>query len=133
MATVPIPVPVSPSSNSGGVGSAVLSSAQTGNGASTNVGDRAGYRGAALLVITTTVGATPSVLVDIQGSIDGVDWWNVPYADVSAPGTVSVAQLAAITTATTVRKILQADAPWRYLRLNYSSNTNVTLTTTVYL
>lgn len=117
----------------GSSASAVLSAAQTGSAPSTNTADRGINRGAALLTIVTTVGATPTVTVDIQGSVDGADWWNVPYADVATPTTVSVAQLAPITTATTNRKILQPNAPWRYLRLNYTANTNVTLTVSVFV
>jgi hypothetical protein len=110
-----------------------LSTAQTGNGASTNVADRGGTAlQPGLLVITSTIGATPGVLVDIQGSIDNVTFWNIPYADFATPETVSVAQLAQITTATTLRKYLRPGHPWRYLRTFYSSNTNVTLSVDAY-
>lgn len=51
-----------------------LSSAQTGNGDSTNTLDRGGSTGAALLKITSTVGATPTVTVNIMGSADGTDF-----------------------------------------------------------
>ena len=111
------------------VSGAVLSSAQTGNGASQNVADRgAASVGPALLTIVTTVGSTPTVTIDIQGSADGVDWWNVPYADIATPGTVAVASLV-VTTATTNRKIIQPQVPYRFLRLNLSANTNVTIAT----
>src|SRR5215213_1243345 len=109
-----------------GPGAVSLSSAQTGNGASTNVCDRGGSTNAALIKITTTVGASPTVTIAIEGSADGSDWFAVPYADAATPTTVSVATFA-ITTATTVRKIVQADVPVRYLRLNYTSNNNVTI------
>ena len=104
-----------------------LSTAQTGNGASTNVADRGGNQCAALLVITTTVGATPTCTYAIEGSVDGTTWFPVAYADSATPETVSVATFA-ITTATTVRKILRPAHPWRYLRVSYSANTNVTST-----
>jgi hypothetical protein len=87
--------------------------------------------GPSLLTIVTTIGATPSVLVDIQGSVDNTDWWNIPYADAATPTTVAVAQLAAITTAATFRKILPGYYPWRFMRLLYTANTNVTVTATV--
>jgi hypothetical protein len=116
----------------GAFNGAVLSSTQTGNGSSTNVVDRGGLFGSSLLTVVTTIGATPSVLIDIQGSADLTDWWNVPYADIATPGTVTVAQLGPVTTATTLRKILSGYIPWRFLRLNYSSNTNVTLTATIF-
>jgi hypothetical protein len=114
--------------------SVVLSSAQTGNGPSTDVCDRGFVApGPALLTVVTTVGATPTVLVDIQGSADGTDWFNVAYATAAAPETVTVAQVGPITTAITSRFILRPNHPWRYLRLNYSSNTNVTLTATLFV
>lgn len=107
---------------------AELSSGQTGNGVSQNVLDRLGGTGEpCLLEITTTVGATPTVTVDVQGSADGVTWWNVPYAEVATPQTFAVAALV-ITTAGTRRLILPRDVPWRFLRLSYSANTNVTVT-----
>lgn len=114
------------------VANVALSAAQAGNGASSNVADRGVTSvGPALLTIVTTVGATPTVTVDIQGSADGVDWWDVPYADAATPTTVAVAALT-ITTAATFHKILQPQAPWRYLRLLYSANTNVTITATLF-
>lgn len=110
---------------------ASLSSAQTGNGQSTNIADRGGARGPALLRITTTVGATPTCTYAIEGSADGTNWFNIAYADSATPTTVAVATFA-ITTATTVYKLLQVDQPWRYVRLTYSSNTNVTNTADVW-
>lgn len=106
---------------------ASLSAGQTGNGDSTNVVDTGAGTGPVLLKITTTVGATPTVTVNIQGSADGTNWFNVPYADSATPTTVAVAALT-ITSATTSYKYLQVNAPWRYLKLAYSANTNVTLT-----
>lgn len=111
----------------GGPDTASLSAAQTGNGASTNVADRGGATGAALLRLTTTVGATPTVTVAIEGSADGTNWFNVPYADSATPTTVAVANVV-ITTATTSYKIIQPSVPVRFLRLTYSANTNVTIT-----
>lgn len=108
-----------------------LSAAQTGNGPSTNVLERAGgFSGMAILQITTAIGATPTCTYAIEGSIDGSTWFPVPYADSATPGTESVATFV-ITTATTVRKYLRAGVPWRFLRLNYSANTNVTNTADV--
>ena len=110
---------------------ATLSAAQTGNGQSTNVADRGGARGPALLKITTTVGATPTVTIAVEGSADGTNWFNIPYADSATPTTIAVATFA-ITTATTVYKLLQVDQPWRFVRLTYSANTNVTSTADVW-
>ena len=122
MATVPI--------QSGG--SAVLGTAQTGNADSTNTADRGLLRGGAALVVTSAVGATPTVKLDIQGSVDGTNWFNVGYALVATPETVAVAQIT-ITTAVTTTYLLRPNHPWRYLKTVYSANTNVTLTATLYV
>lgn len=114
----------------GGTGlpnAANLSTAQTGDGVSTNVVDRGGSVGPALLTLVTTVGATPTVTVAIEGSADGSTFFPVAYAAAGTPETVSVAAVV-ITTATTSRFILRPNHPWRYLRLTYSANTNVTTT-----
>lgn len=104
-----------------------LSTAQTGNGASTNVVDRGASGCSALLKVTTTVGATPTVTIAIEGSADGTNWFNVAYALPASPETVAVANVV-ITTATTNLYVLRPNHPWRYLRLTYSANTNVTTT-----
>jgi len=112
---------------------ASLSAAQTGNGVSTNIVDRGGAVGRpALLKITTTVGATPTCTYAIEGSPDGVNWFSAAYEDSAAPGVLSSATFV-ITTATTVWKILPADRPWKYLRITYSGNTNVTNTADVFV
>jgi hypothetical protein len=126
MATIRSGVPT------GGPDKINLSTAQTGDGNSTNTGDRQGSTGPCLLTIVSTIGATPTVTVAIAGSVDGVDFFPVAYADAGTPETVSVATFA-ITTATTTRKILRANHPWRFLQLQYSANTNVTLTADLYV
>jgi hypothetical protein len=119
--------------SSGGLNTVNLSTAQTGNGVSTNVADRGGAQNiVGLLKLTTTVGATPTVTIAIEGSPDGTNWFNVAYADSATPETVSVANVV-ITTATTVYKILRVDHPWQYLRLTYSANTNVTTTADLFI
>lgn len=109
-----------------------LSTTQTGDADSTNTADR-GWTlpGAALLKIVTTVGATPTVDVDIQGSMDGTNFYNIAYALIGTPETAAVATIT-ITTATTNYYVLRPNHPWRYLKLVYSSNTNVTLTADVF-
>lgn len=115
-------------------GSAVLCSAQTGNGNSTNTADRgpAGVGRPGAVVITSAVGATPTVTVDIQGSVDGVNFFNVAYALVATPESVAVGAFT-ITTAVTTTYLLRPDHAWRYLKLVFSANTNVTLTATAYV
>ena len=111
---------------------AVLSSAQTGNGDSTNFAQRALTAPGGAVVITSTIGSTPTVTVNIQGSVDGVAWFNVPYALVATPRTFVLTALT-ITTAVTTTYLLQENIPFTYLKLALSANTNVTLTATAYL
>lgn len=109
-------------------GAVRLQNGQTGNAVSTNVVDRNAGRGPGLLKIVSAIGATPTVTVNIEGSCDGVDWLNVPYATQAAPETPVVAALT-ITTAVTSYYRLRPLHAWRFLRLVMSANTNVTLTT----
>jgi hypothetical protein len=116
----------------GGERSANLSSAQTGNGDSTNIVQRGVRETGGAVVITSTVGATPTVTVNIQGSVDGVAWFNVPYSLVATPRTFVLTAIT-ITTAVTTTYLLQELIPYRFLKLAYSANTNVTLTADAYL
>lgn len=110
----------------------VLSAAQTGNGDSTNVLYRKYCgKGPIGLVLLSAIGATPTVTVNIQGSSDGVAYYNIPYALVATPSTFVLTALT-ITTAVTTTYLLQPDQSWMYLKLVYSANTNVTLTATAY-
>lgn len=104
-----------------------LSTSQTGNGDSTNVWDRGNRRGAAAVVVTSVVGSTPTVTVNIMGSVDGSSFYNVPYALNATPETVAIAAIT-ITTAVTTTYQLRPNHAWRFLKLVYSANTNVTLT-----
>lgn len=105
-----------------------LQAAQGGNADSTNIMDRGVLFGAGLLQIASVAGATPTVTVAILGSIDGVSYWNIAYALVATPETVAVGTFA-ITTTVTTNYILRPNHPWRFLKVNMSANTNVTLTT----
>jgi hypothetical protein len=107
--------------------SANLSTAQTGNGPSTNVVDRGGSVGPALLRLVTTIGATPTCTYAVEGSNDGAAFFAVQYADSGSPQTLVIATFA-VTTATTVRLLIPANIPVRFLRVTYSANTNVTNT-----
>jgi len=112
----------------------LLGSAQTGNTDTTNTAERSSDRIGlpAAVVLTSTVGATPTVTVKILASVDGVNWFNVGYALVATPETATVADIT-ITTAITTTYLLRPHQPWRYLKLNYSANTNVTLTARAYV
>lgn len=110
----------------------VLGTAETGNGDTADTLDRGSHRGPAAVVLTSTVGATPTVTVQILGSVDGVNFYKVAYALVATPETVTVADIT-ITTAVTTTYLLRPDHAWRFLKVNRAANTNVTLTATAYL
>lgn len=105
----------------------LLCTALGGNVDSTNTLDRGLLRGGGAVVITSAIGATPTVTVNIQGSMDGVAFFNVPYALVATPRTFVITAVT-ITTAVTTTYLLQELIPWRFLKLVLSANTNVTLT-----
>lgn len=105
-----------------------LSAAQAGNGPSTNVADRGPSHKGAVVRITTAVGGTPTCTYQIEVSADGVAWAPATYADLATPAVNSTSTFV-ITTATTVQKIVKQPTPWRYVRVTYSANTNVTNTT----
>lgn len=109
-----------------------LATAQTGNGASTDILDRGTRTGPVGVQIVSTVGGTPTVTVALEGSMDGTTWFAVPYTDPATPDTSSVATFT-ITTATTTRKYVRGGFPYRYLRCFMSANTNVTLTIDVFV
>lgn len=107
-----------------------LSTTQTGSADSTHTFDfgntRAGREGA-LVKIVTTVGATPTCTFQIKGSVDNSTFFNLKYADSATP-TTFVSSTFAITSATTVAKLIKPGQIWRYLKITYSANTNVTIT-----
>lgn len=108
-----------------------LSTSQTGTGDSTNTLDRGRYTGPGAVVITNVAGATPTVTVNILGSVDGTNFYNIAYSLVATPETVAVAAIT-ITTAATTTYLLRPNHAWRFLKLNYSANTNETLTATAW-
>lgn len=110
-----------------------LSSAQTGSADSTftfDYGNRKAGREGAMVKITTTVGATPTCTYQIKGSVDNSTFFNLLYADSATPSTF-VSSTFVITTATTVAKLIKPGQVWRYLKITYSANTNVTNTAAI--
>src|SRR5437773_598829 len=91
---------------------------QGGTGDSANVLDRGSLRRAALLRIASVAGTT--LTVNIQGSGDVSNWYNVAYAVSATPETATVAALT-ITTTTTAYYILRPEHPWRFLKLVLSA------------
>ena len=112
-----------------------LQNAQTGNADSTNTIQRSGSDAnmrQVVLRIVSTIGATPTVTVNIKGSADGVTFWNIPYSPLAAaPGDWSTAAIV-ITTATTALYALMPNQPWTFIKLLMTLNTNVTLTTDIF-
>jgi hypothetical protein len=85
--------------------------------------DRGSYRGPAALVIANIGGSTPTETIDIQGSVDNINFYNCAYALVATPNTVAVAQITVTTTATTTY-LLVTDQAWRFLRVVTGTITN---------
>jgi len=109
-----------------------LGTAQTGNVDTTNTAYRGNRTGGGAVVVTSAIGATPTVTVNIRGSVDDTNWFNIPYSLVATPRTFVLTAIT-ITTAVTTTYLLQELVFWRYLKLVYSANTNVTLTATAYV
>lgn len=109
------------------LGAVNLQTAQTGNADSTNTADRGALRGSCLLKIVSTVGGGPTVTVNLLGSADGTNFYNVAYALVATPETPVVAAIT-INSATTGYYILRPGHPWRFFKLAMTANTAVTLT-----
>lgn len=109
-----------------------LQTGQTGSADSTNVIQRASGEvnlRAMVLRIVSTIGATPTVTVNIMGSADNVTFWNVAYSPMAAtPGDWTKAAIV-ITTAVTALYQIMPGQSWTYLKVVMSANTNVTLTT----
>ncbi len=64
-------------------------------------------------LIKTTVGATPTVTANLQGSADETNWFNVATAT--------------IITATLTKLVKPAGEVYEFYRLDFSANTNVTI------
>jgi hypothetical protein len=95
--------------------------------------DRGGATGGGAVVVTTSLGhATGNTIkLNIQGSADGVNWWNIPYALVATPRTFVTTEITR-TTGAAVTYLLQELVYWRYLRVacNTSRNLGVSVTAT---
>lgn len=112
-----------------------LQTAQTGNVDSTNTIDRIATGELnlrpAVLRIVSTVGATPTVTVNIRGSVDGTNFYNIPYLSLGAAGGDYTTAPLVITTAATQLFLLMPFQTWRFVKLVLSLNTNVTLTSDI--
>ena len=109
-----------------------LGTAQTGNVDTTNTAFRSSAGGGGAVIINSTAGGTPTVTVNILGSVDGTNFYNIPYTLVATSETIAVAAIT-ITTTVVTTYLLRPGHAWRFLKLNYSANTNMTMTADAYL
>lgn len=105
-----------------------IATGMVGTGATPNVMDRNAQTAPGYILITTTVGATPTCTYQCEGSADNSSWNPLSTADSTTPTSFSTATFT-ITTATTVTRIIDPTATnARYVRVTLSANTNVTST-----
>lgn len=102
-----------------------IATARTGN-FDTDIIDRGALSGPAALLIDTTAGATPTVTANIQGSVDGAVWFNVAYSLVATP-TSQVVTAITITTTVKTTYLVAGGYGYRYLKVAFSANTNITV------
>jgi len=108
----------------------VLGTGQATNGDTTNTydsGEAILHGNPRLVRVVTTIGATPTCTYTINGSNDNTSFTPLNYADINTLGTVTAAPFV-ITTATTAVKLIPGGQRWRYIKITYSVNTNVTNT-----
>lgn len=99
--------------------------------------DRGVHNGDGGIVITSVIGTAPvTTLVDIQGSIDQTNWYDFGYSTMAAPQTALYAQLTITTATATTYKLLGTEAagsdPYRFMRLKFTSNTNIIVSAQVH-
>ena len=97
----------------------------------TDPADRGGLQGPATVLIDTTAGSTPTVTANLQASMDNVNWFNVEYALVGTP-TTKVITAITITTTTITTYLITGSYGWRFFRVAFSANTNVTVNNVVF-
>jgi hypothetical protein len=84
-------------------------------------------------VVVSNVGTgSPTFTFTIQGSADGTNFFNIPYALVATPSTFVVAAITTTTT-NTITYLLQPNQGWNFLKLNISALTTETVQATAYL
>lgn len=143
MSTISVP------SIDGAVNPGNLSTAQTGTGVSTNVIDRYGINASvnfvdtpAIIRLSTTVGGGPSGTFQPEFSVDGVNFFVLPFYIITSTGTGQTAAapmtltVTAVTLGTAAASFVLSvpgGTPWRFLRLNYLTNVNHTITADIWM
>ena len=112
----------------------VLMTGVTSTGDSTNTASRplGQIIGGGAVVVSNVGTGSPTFTYTIQGSVDGTNFFNVPYALVATPRTFVVTAIT--TTATnTISYLLQENIYYRFLKINISALTTETVGATAYL
>lgn len=104
-----------------------LQLAKTDSSVTTNVLDRAEQSGYATVTFVSTVGATPTVTVQVEGSADNSSWAPLSTADSATPTVFGTGTFTITTATTTTRIVNPAATNARYIRVTLSANTNVTV------
>ena len=105
-----------------------LATSQAGNGDSTNIIKRGPIINERKPILRVTTNAGTTITLNIQGSYDGTNWFNVMYSPMAAAPTQFVNAAIVITTAATFLYYLP-DTDWVYLKTVASANTGMTPTT----
>ena len=113
----------------------VLGAALTGNTNPTTLTCFAGskhFTNDILLRVVSTVGATPTVTINIQGAPDAATFANCKYALIATPNTFVTTAITITTAVTNVYRIPAFPTQkLNAIKLVVTANTNVTLTTDV--
>lgn len=101
----------------------LLSGAQSSTFTS-NVFDKVTYNTCTVQVHVSAAGATPSATLVLEGSVDGTNWYSVPYrtpvSDTSSNANITVTAVGG--------SLFYVDPKFvRFLRVRCTANTNVTL------
>lgn len=109
----------------------VLYTAKTSTGDSA-IAAKGPYSVGGAVVVTNVGTGSPTFTYTIQGSVDGTNYFNIPYALVATPSTYVVTAITT-TSSNTITYLLQANQPWNFLKLNISALTTETVDATAYL
>ena len=109
----------------------VLCAAKTTTGDSA-IAQKLGSRDGGAVVVSNVGTGSPTFTFTIQGSADGVNYFNAAYSLVATPSTFVVAPITTTTT-NTITYLLQPNQGWNFLKLNISALTTETVDAVAYL